>query len=456
MKKQTSWFYLCLVALVWLGLHLGNASDMAAAVSAAPATVMAAEGCSAGIGNITIQRSSGGNNFVVSWEAPSPCLNGFEVSLTVIKLSGAERTDTKKINSRTLIATFSFAGDGDLNPIKKARATVKGTGLMAAKGTLTKSLAIGSGTGSSAPTPVPTFFLRGQILNTQTGTPLVGVKLEFDIVDVLFGRPAVETNSQGRWVQEGFPVGKQVRITASKRFFVIEPATRTVSEGGVVQFSGRPNEIGGTSPPPAAATFSATGQAKVDDLAQGTQIPLGGATITFSVQNANGTKPNIPGPVTTQGKGNWNQSGFTVGVIYKATISKSGITFSNSTALFTGSSPGQVVSDVGFLGTVGSPPPAPTKPFAVSGQVNVNSQSIQITSPLSGATITFKLKNPSAAGAVNVPGPVTSKSNGSWSQSGFTSGVQYIATCTSTNVVFSDVREINGPSQGVNFLGKTK
>ena len=67
MKKQMSWFYLCLIALAWLGLHLGNATELAA-VSAAPAAVAANEGCSAGIGNITIQRTSGGNNFVVSWE----------------------------------------------------------------------------------------------------------------------------------------------------------------------------------------------------------------------------------------------------------------------------------------------------------------------------------------------------------------------------------------------------
>ena len=282
MKKQTRVFYLCLIAFAWLGLTLGNATvtqqvnAVPSKALAVPATLAVKEGCSAGIGNIKIQRASGGNNFVVSWDAPSPCLNEFEVSLTVIKLSGAERTDTKKLNSRTLVAAFSFAGDGDLNPIKSARATVKGTGVLAAKIELTKSLGIGPGVGSSAPTPVPTFRLFGRIRNPQ-GSPLFGVKLTFDLVGVgpLRQAPApVETNNQGRWQQDGFPVGAKVRIAASKRFFVFEPESRVVSEGGEeVQFVGRPADA--VSAP--APTFSVIGFAKLNNLSQATQTGLGGA-----------------------------------------------------------------------------------------------------------------------------------------------------------------------------------
>ncbi len=467
MKTQQIFFLICVGLVAWLGFSHGrmtNESVMAASVAATGVAVAAAaEGCPISVQAISIERVEIGTvseTFLVKWATPSVCVTSFRVTLNIRRADGSTRDETQNFAGSARQGLFKLLGKRDDKLTTRATATVNASGLLAAKATQSKALNIvtgapvGPGTGSNNPTPVPTFSLRGQILNSQTGGPLAGVTLEFETVGSPLRKSSVETNNQGRWTQDGFLVGKQVRITASKRFFVIEPATRTASEGGVVQFSGRPNEIGAPAPTPAAATFSAGGQAKVDNLSQGTQTPLPGATISFKVLNAKPGQANVPGPVTTGKDGKWSQSGFTVGSFtYQATITKSGVTFGFSTANF-GSSTGATVGDVGFLGTIPGTP-APAQPFAASGTVNFFSSSQGTATPLAGATITFRLKNPNA-GAANVPGSVTTQSNGNWSQSGFTGGVLYIATCTKTGVFFGDVREFNGPIQALDFLGKSK
>ncbi|MEP7271566.1 MAG: hypothetical protein ABI882_08665, partial [Acidobacteriota bacterium] len=270
----------------------------------------------------------------------------------------SQRDDKKTFPGNTRAAFFKLAGKRDNNLTKTAKAVVTTTGVLAAKGGKVQSLAIGGGVGSSGqalatPTPAPTFALQGTVTNSQNGSPVAGVRITLDVVGTPRGTTSIDTNNQGRWQQGGFPIGSKVRVTASKRFFVIDPAERVVAEeAGLVQFTARPNEIGIAPTPTPPQAFTAGGKAVVNSISQGTQTPLPGATISFKVLNAQPGQANVPGPVTTQKDGRWSQSGFTVGPFtYQATISKAGVTFSFATANFGTSTPA-TVGDVGFIGTV--------------------------------------------------------------------------------------------------------
>ncbi|MGE0128891.1 MAG: hypothetical protein AB7U82_12495 [Blastocatellales bacterium] len=375
MTRQNRLFWFGLLALSAVGFGWGYTRPTQPALAApghANANHVGAhaafeEGCRPEASITGIERIEIGaitETFRVRWSTSSPCANSFEVSLLVTRADGSQRSDKRKFEGGIRSAEFRLAGKRDNNLTKIAKAVVNATGVLAAKGSLTQSLAIGPGVGSGgpgggsgggqapAPPPIPTFKIQGKVINAQKGTPLEGVKLTFDVVGSGRGTSSTESNSQGRWRQDGFPVGKKVRVTATKRFFIIEPAEQLVSEGaGIVQFIGRPNDVGAKPVPTPSQTFTAGGRAVVNSLSQGAQTPLPGATISFAALNAKPGQANVPGPVTTQKDGRWSQSGFTVGFTYRATISKSGVTFNFSTANFA-SSTGQPVNDVGFIGTV--------------------------------------------------------------------------------------------------------
>lgn len=328
--------------------------------AAAPAAV--AESCRPQASITSIERVDIGTiteSFLVRWDTTSPCVTSFEVSLTVTRADGSQRSDKRKFDRGARSAVFKLAGKRDDNLTKAAKAVVTATGVLAAKGSLVQNLGIAPGVGSGGaqakaptPAPIPTFKIQGKVINAQNGTPLTGAEIFFDVVGGGGRVSSTKSDSLGRWEQGGFPIGKKARVTAFKPFFIIEPAELLVDENtGIAQFTARPSNNGSKSAPTPAQTFTAGGRAVVNSLSQGTQTPLPGATISFTLLNTKPGQAKAPGPVTTQKDGRWSQSGFTAGFTYQARISKSGVAFNIATANFA-SSNGQPVNDVGFIGTV--------------------------------------------------------------------------------------------------------
>jgi hypothetical protein len=368
MQNRLFWFGLLAVSAVGFGWGYTRPTQPALAAPAhaitnhVGATAAVAESCRPQATINSIERIEIGSiteTFRVRWGTTSPCVDSFEVSLLVTRADGSQRSDKRKFDGGARSAEFRLAGKRDDNLTKIAKAVVNATGVLAAKGGMVQDLGIAPGVGSggnqsSAPTPppIPTFKLQGKVINAQNGTPLAGVELFFDVVGGGRRVSSTKSNSQGRWEQGGFPIGKKVRVTAFKPFFTIEPAELLAGEdSGIVQFTARSSNAGANPTPTPQQTFTAGGRAVVNSLSQGTQTPLPGATISFTLLKAKPGQANVPGPVTTQKDGRWSQSGFTTGFSYQARISKSGVTFNISTANFT-SSTGQTVDDVGFIGTV--------------------------------------------------------------------------------------------------------
>jgi hypothetical protein len=452
MKTRQILFSICVGLVAWLGFSHGRmthdtvvaASPRAASV--APPVVALAEGCVANVQVSNIERVEIGSvseTFLVKWTTTSVCVQSFNVTLAIKRSDGSTRDETQKFDSNIRQGLFKLLGKRDDKLTTQATATVKASGTLAAKTNESKVLNVvttatqGGAVGSNPtpkPTVAPTFRLSGQVRLKKEGTPVEGATISFELLNNNERKAPqpVETNAQGRWTQDQFPLGTKVRVTAFKTFLVTEPAAREATQTTTVDFvMALPD---GNKPAPAAATFSVKGTAKLDSP-QG-QTPLAGATVTFSVfNNPNGiAQPNVPGPVTTQSDGSWPQNGFTVGVTYRAQIAKPGIVFGLGTTNFTSNTAGQLITDLGFIGTSKTPPPPPSGTFSATGDTVKKANGV--ISPLAGVIVSFQIANANNVPQPNLPGAVISGANGKWTQSGFSVGVLYRVTASKVGLTF--------------------
>ncbi len=469
MNTRQIFFLICVGLVAWLGFSHGWMTRDA--VVAAP---IAAEGCAANVQVNSIERLEIGTvseTFLVKWATTSGCVQSFNVTLTIRRSDGSTRDETQKFEGSVRQGLFKLLGKRDDKLTTQATATVRASGILAAKATDAKALntataaPLGNGTGSNNPKPAPTFRLSGQVRNKKEGNQIQGATITFELLNNNERKAPqpVETNAQGRWTQDGFPVGTKVRVTAVKRFLVTEPVAQVVTQTGAVDFV----MFSPDSNKPAALTFSVKGIAQLNS--QKGQTPVAGATVTFFVINPNGVaQPNVPGPVTTQADGSWPQNGFTVGVSYQARVAKSGINFGSASANFTGNTAGQTITDLGFIGSPATgptptpkaaptpppPTPLPTPTPAPGGVFSAKGKAVSKAPdgsllPIAGCAVTFQILDAKNISQPKLPGSVTTQANGQWTQSGFSVGVLYQVKISKTGVLFQfNTQNLFGNSNG--------
>ncbi|MFZ5945608.1 MAG: hypothetical protein ACOYVD_16050 [Bacillota bacterium] len=156
--------------------------------------------------------------------------------------------------------------------------------------------------------------------------------------------------------------------------------------------------------------------------------PLSGATITFSRARIKDTGA-IPQQVTTDADGNWRQTGFEPGNLYKATPKKSAYVFSKENVDFDS---GNLALDFTAIAC-----------YSVSGKVTTSSGA-----PVAGVTITFAPAN----GQGQIPEPVKTDASGKWIQTNLVPGSSYTITPAKLNQAFSPAYAlVNGTRTELNF-----
>jgi len=149
----------------------------------------------------------------------------------------------------------------------------------------------------------------------------------------------------------------------------------------------------------------------------------GGVTITFTRTSGSGA---IPAPVTTLSNGAWSQTGFANDTHYRATPSMAGYTFTPPY--------------IDWIGSNDSLDFTAAAPFGVSGAISGATQS--------GVTITFSR----VSGAGAIPPAVTTRTDGRWSQTGFSTGTTYRARPSKDGFTFDPLyRDFSGTSSSLNF-----
>ena len=247
-----------------------------------------------------------------------------------------------------------------------------------------------------------------------SGTASPGATLTFTRVSGNGNLPGpVQAGANGNWSQSGFQPGTTYRVTPSKSGCDFTPPSR--------DFDAARNDLNFT------CFFGLAGHVTTSGNAG-----LAGVTLTFTRVSGTG---GIPAAVQTDANGNWSQTGFADGSVYRVTPSKSGFTFTPPPVDVNGANSG-----INFVGT-----PTTQSGYTVSGRVTDGNGM-----PIAGVMLSFSL----ASGNGNVPGPVQTDANGNWSQSGFSLDSTYRATPSKGNLVFAPPgRYFSSPGSGLDFVG---
>ncbi|GEM_PF-2924655 len=162
----------------------------------------------------------------------------------------------------------------------------------------------------TAVSSVVKFSASGKVTNA-AGLPLKGVALTFTRVSGTGAIPApVVTDANGNWVASGFGAATIYRVTPNLSGYLFNPAYRDFSTAtATLNFTGY-------------TTFSGSG--KVTNSLNG--LGSAGVTMVFSIAPGS-PKKSIPASVVTDANGNWSQTGFQAGAVYRVTPQKAGITF---------------------------------------------------------------------------------------------------------------------------------
>ncbi len=151
--------------------------------------------------------------------------------------------------------------------------------------------------------------------------PLSGVLMTFTRVSGTGAIPApVSTDLNGAWSSKGFAGNTIYRVTPSRKAYVFYPASLDFSSASsALNFTG-------------ANTFAGLG--KVTDSAGG--FGIAGVTITFTI----GSTGQAHSIVTTDANGYYQEFGFKAGVTYRATPSKTGLSFTPASRDFNANNQG--------------------------------------------------------------------------------------------------------------------
>ena len=165
-----------------------------------------------------------------------------------------------------------------------------------------------------------TYSAGGQV-TSGAGTGLAGVSITFTRVSGTGAVPgAVTTDSGGRWSRSGIATGTMYRATAALGGYTFSPATRDFSSAASNQSLLVPTLI--ANPVAYSASGRVTGSSRAG---------LGAVRMTFTRVSGIGA---VPAAVTTDSRGNWSQSGFEGGSVYRASPALSGWRFSPSSRDF--------------------------------------------------------------------------------------------------------------------------
>jgi len=220
----------------------------------------------------------------------------------------------------------------------------------------------------------------------------------------------VQTNEVGVWSQAGFSGGCRYAATPSKAGWGFTPHAR--------DFSGPSNDVNFVAAPPYVIS------GRVTDL---TGKGVSGVVLKFSARVPG---VGVPLLVTTDENGEYVQGGFWGLCEYSVMPWNSGWAFDPAFRHFAGPA-----DDVDF---VASPP------YSASGKVVDTSGR-----PVPGITISFS--SPDRSG--QVPGAVTTGDDGTWLQSGFSGGAEYVAIPGKEGWVFDPVsRRFVGEASDLDFV----
>ncbi len=155
--------------------------------------------------------------------------------------------------------------------------------------------------------------------------------------------------------------------------------------------------------------------------------PVAGVTITFTRVLGEGA---IPAAAQTDAGGNWSQTGFRAGTVYRVTPSRAGMVFNPATR-----DAANTIADLGFQATF--------DPFAAGGRVITT-----FGAPVAGVTLNFSR----VSGNGELPAPAQTGANGDWSRTGFRAGTTYRVTPSRSDLVFiPPSHDFNGPVGDINF-----
>jgi len=239
------------------------------------------------------------------------------------------------------------------------------------------------------------FTVSGRVTDS-SGNGVGLVKLTFTLKSSNGAVPAqVTTDANGAWSQTGFTGGAEYRVTPSHPKHVFTP--------GYIDF----NTITGALSFTAQKPFGVSGRLLT---ASGAPLRQAGLTITFTSTSGSGL---TPASAQTNVNGEWSQTGFTPGTIYRVIPSVTGYALTPAWLEFSAAS-----AELNFT----------AQPFTVSGRVTIGNGI-----GIGAVTLTFALNNGNGA----VPAQVTTDANGAWSQTGFTSGASYRVTPSKPTYVFT-------------------